>query len=282
MTEEAGGAVRPLVTGRTGALGELVIPVPDGPVICGAQAVDATFAGVVPHTGWTVRAASVRGPDHAQCGEDSQDVFGLRWSARRGSLLVALADGLGSLPESGAVARRAVEAGLDALDTGEAAPDTNVYDAVAASRHDVEKYVAQRRLAGATTLLLAELVVGARAPSLHCALVGDCAVWAIDGLGWRTWISRAGGSRATATLSRGYKRERLRGELPHPGVLVIASDGFATALGDGTSVLATELRTRWATPPSPVEFLNQVSFEDEYFVDDRTVVAVWPTRMEGP
>jgi hypothetical protein len=58
-------------------------------------------------------------------------------------------------------------------------------------------------------------------------------------------------------------------------VVVLASDGFAGALGGDGSPLARELADRWRKPPGPLEYLAHVSFIDEYWTDDRAAVAVW-------
>ncbi len=269
--------VRPLIVGPTAALANVIVPVPESLVVCGAQAVDATFAGVVPETRWAVRAATVRGPDRAQCGENSQDVFGVRWSRRRGSLLVAVADGLGSMPGSGPVARRAVRVGLTELDHGDRRPEENIAAAFTTAAADL----AGRDVDGDTTLVLAELVPEDAGCRLYCTAIGDSSVWTVNESGWRPWIHSGTMQRATTTLRTPDAHQRLGGTIPDDAVLVFATDGFGNALGNGHSELAAELYQCWSTPPSPVEFLNQVSFLDQSFVDDRTVVVVWPDPEAG-
>jgi hypothetical protein len=58
-------------------------------------------------------------------------------------------------------------------------------------------------------------------------------------------------------------------------VLTLATDGFALALDTGESALARELAERWRSAPDPKEFMNLVDFKDQYFLDDRGVVAIW-------
>jgi hypothetical protein len=236
---------------------------------------------VVPGAGWTVRAATLRGLDHAQQGQPSQDAFGVAWSPARGSLLLAIADGLGSLPRSGTLARHAVRIGLDALRGGPTRGQRNVSEAIRHTATDTARYAVERGIDGATTLLLAELYPHPNGVEVHAASVGDGELWVATRTQWRPKLHDAKADRSTRVLTANAQPLLWAGLLRPGMVLLAATDGFAGALGDGDTPLATRLLSRWAGPPSQVEFLNHVSFFDGYSVDDRTVVTVWPDPFGG-
>ncbi|GAA2682993.1 protein phosphatase 2C domain-containing protein [Actinoplanes palleronii] len=62
-----------------------------------------------------------------------------------------------------------------------------------------------------------------------------------------------------------------------PGqVLLVMTDGLGDPFGSGAGSVADFLRTRWAAPPDPLAFAQQVAFLRKSFTDDRTAVVLWP------
>jgi hypothetical protein len=63
-------------------------------------------------------------------------------------------------------------------------------------------------------------------------------------------------------------------------VLVLASDGFTTPLGDGSGPLGNDLAARWKVGARELlPFLVDLSFNAYH--DDKTVVALWNPAMES-
>jgi len=222
-----------------------------------------------------IRAATVRGVAHAFDGTPAQDACGITWNQERQSLIAAVADGLGSKPDSGDVAHHAV-AGV--LREGQRLATGKDFAAILepAAGH-VRRFVEKNQFSGATTLVLSEIRPTPDGAEVTVSAVGDSEAWFLhDG----TWTvlhheRRSDGENVTRHLPSQARGRARRVRVPHGSVVVLASDGFASALGMDGSPLGRELAARWRQPPPPVEFLAQVGFEDEYFTDDRTAVAVW-------
>jgi serine/threonine protein phosphatase PrpC len=65
--------------------------------------------------------------------------------------------------------------------------------------------------------------------------------------------------------------------LVKPGeVLLLGTDGFGEPLGSGDGDLGLLFKAVLETIPSTVNFANALDFTRKYFVDDRTLVAIWP------
>ncbi|GAA4443777.1 protein phosphatase 2C domain-containing protein [Phytohabitans houttuyneae] len=224
---------------------------------------------------FVVRAAAMRGASHAFDGVPGDDAAGVVWNQRRESLLVAVADGLGSMVDSGYVARWVVG---HAMDQGERLdPGDDVEHMLDRVTGQLADHMVAQDVDGATTLVLAEVRPAAGGAVVTTWGVGDSEAWVLHGGGWHALHHERRGDAENVT--RQLPRHRLkRGRpqrLPAGAVLVLASDGFAGALGGDGSPLARELAGRWKAPPSPVEYLAQVDFVDDYWTDDRAVVAVW-------
>src|SRR5438067_759195 len=84
------------------------------PVVAYGPWFDTIFQGAQPagQIRLVVRAATLRGRMHAHKGHPAQDAVGVVWNGRRQALFTVAADGLGSLPDSGEVAREAVDRAL--------------------------------------------------------------------------------------------------------------------------------------------------------------------------
>ncbi|MET7397559.1 protein phosphatase 2C domain-containing protein [Dactylosporangium sp. NPDC005572] len=226
-------------------------------------------------TRFVIRAATVRGKAHAYDREPGQDAVGVGWSAARGALLLVAADGLGSLRDSGTVAQTAAELALDhGARIGPGDPLTEIFRRVSAGLY---REIDRGGLEGATTLVLAEL-----RPTRDGVLVTTCGVGDSE-----AWVMRPGKWKALHH-ERVRDSENITRHLPkhqpteghdlvvrRGTVVIVGSDGFAGALGGEGSPLSRELDKHWPDPPSAVDFLAQVGFQDDYFNDDRSAVAVW-------
>ena len=67
-------------------------------------------------------------------------------------------------------------------------------------------------------------------------------------------------------------------------VLLIGTDGIGDPLGTGDGGVGNLLRgvLTGPGPPSLIEFAHAVDFSRETFDDDRTLVAIWPTKPAPP
>ncbi len=63
-------------------------------------------------------------------------------------------------------------------------------------------------------------------------------------------------------------------------VLLIGTDGFGDPLGDGDGMIGRLFTSYLVTPPPPKEFAHVLDFSRETFVDDRTLIAIWPGSAE--
>jgi hypothetical protein len=240
--------------------------------IIGAQDTAGYFGGGVPHTPIEVRAAGLPGNTHLVQRAAGQDAVGMAWSEQRGVLYLAVADGVSSRPESGHAALGAVFAAL--RDLGSDTTATSLDRAVERARDAVIASNTRSELDGATTLVLAEVTPTAAGVQLQLATIGDSEVWTLHSGRWTPLARNRQGNR-TASLPADQPTKLPTTELPRGTVLVLATDGFATALGDGNSALAAELARRWITAPALLEFVNHVDFRDLGYRDDRAVAAVW-------
>lgn len=262
--------VIPLVVGATAETERVRLPLPRL-VVAGARLESCFFGGRVPTTGWEVRGTSLRGFSHAEVEESGQDAMGTRWTPGRSGLLLAVADGVGSKHDSAQAATWAVELALQLAEERPTAPlDEHVIVVARELRRQLDKH----QLSGATTLILAELTEADQGETqLRMAAVGDSEAWVLAESGWRALYHCRANNR-TEALPRRPEATYQTIILPRGLVLVLATDGFAKALAK-RSPLAVELRTRWANPPSEISFVNDVAFQDEHHLDDRTALAVW-------
>ncbi|WP_433360116.1 protein phosphatase 2C domain-containing protein [Actinoplanes sp. CA-142083] len=220
-----------------------------------------------------VRAATLRGLSHRYDGTPGQDVLGVVWNPRRMSLFAVVADGLGSLPESGEAARFAVQA---ALRTARRLPDrANPAIILGEAGEAVRQYNGHGEMKGTATMVVAEIRRTRSEAHVTTWGVGDSEAWLLRGGRWGALHHerRAGRENVTRHLPHD-ESSRTERRVPAGTVVLLATDGFASALGSG-SPLGAELAESWQRPPAPLDFLAQVDFEDDHFTDDRAAVAVW-------
>jgi hypothetical protein len=222
-----------------------------------------------------IRAATVRGLAHAFAGTEAQDALGLVWNRDRGALLAVVADGLGSLPDSGRVAHRTVRRVLQIGQGMRSGDDFRQLPRRVAI--DVRDYIQRQDLRGATTAVLCEIRPVAGGAEVTTLAVGDSEAWFLHDGSWNVIYHerRTDGENITRHLPDQLPDRPCRTRVPHGSVLLLATDGLASALGVDGTPLGHELAARWRRPPAGPEFLSHVDFEDKYFSDDRAAVAVW-------
>ncbi|MFJ3301681.1 protein phosphatase 2C domain-containing protein [Streptomyces sp. NPDC086549] len=243
----------------------------------------------------TVRAASLVGPGH-RCAEPAtarQDAYRIARDVRGDHLLLAVADGVSSsaYAELGA----AVAAGtavnvlrrrLDEPDGAARLSATELFaETATAMRHEAKR----RGLdpSDVCAVLFTAVIPARPAPAsgertLWAAWLGDASLWLLDE---NRWVYTAGDRKGA---SAGYDSNAVTHTLPadphavrearlavRPGdVVSLVSDG----VGDGLATieeLNAYLADRWQLPLPIASYLNDVGFDAERFLDDRTSVTVW-------
>jgi len=231
------------------------------------------YCGPEADTGLAVRAATVRGLRHRYDGTPGQDALGMVWNSRRSSLFVVVADGLGSLRDSGEAARRAVAAALHTATQLDGHRDP-VFLLQAAGRA-VDDFNAQGEGKGTSTMVVAEIAATGAGADVSIWGIGDSEAWLLRGDRWTPLHHERGPRRENVTRHLPSDEAKRSGRQVNPGsVVLLATDGFAGALGPG-SPLGADLAEQWDRPPAPLDFLRQVDFADDQFTDDRAAVAVW-------
>jgi serine/threonine protein phosphatase PrpC len=220
---------------------------------------------------WAVRAASVAGVRHRLSAQPVQDSFAWAHDAHR--LVVAVADGLGGVPDSTGTSGRAAGAAVEAV-IGAAGPMAAQIDA------GLEAANAASRGGGATTLTLALLTPDGPA---WLARVGDSSAFVIgaEGGAWREVFSAPADDTvgtATAALPAEFvDAERTTANLAVDAVLVLVTDGVADPWRDGPTTVAPALSAALARHPGPLELAQLADFSRQGCHDDRTILAVWRT-----
>lgn len=227
-------------------------------------------------TGWcTLRAASVVGVRHRLAGLGSDDSFA--WARSEQRLVVAVGDGLGSIPGSAGASRRAAGAAVAAAlgQTGE--------DLAEAAGSGVAAANAAAQGGGATTLVVAVID-----PSGEVALarVGDSTAFAVKAGGsWVELFDPPDPDRATAVTpalpAAVTAVEAVSAGIWDGSVLVLATDGVADPWRDGPTTAAPSLAETVLSRPSAVELLAVTDFSRHGCHDDRTLVCVWSRSTSG-
>jgi serine/threonine protein phosphatase PrpC len=234
-----------------------------------------------------VRAVSFRGTAHDLFGEPRQDSFA--FAASDDWVVLIVSDGIGSCKHSHHGASASVNAIAAAVVSSEIDPDDG--DQVLATAADAARDAAQaldvpsKSVSATLTVAAVERTPhpdGSRHAIIHA--VGDSPALRLDPetAAWtyltpiddgpsnvvRSWVP----DRAAEFTSFGVT-------IPAGSVLVLASDGFTTPLGDGSGPLGTDLAARWAAGPRELlPFLVDLSFNAYH--DDKTVVAMWNPPTE--
>jgi hypothetical protein len=255
----------------------------------------------------TVRAASVRGAGHRYDGTARQDDFCLGTAGPDDGWLVAVvADGVSAGPRSHIAARVAVRLGVqlvsECLEGGP--PSSIVWDELVGTiaghvllqaRKDggdpeLDAHAASRIMA--TTLAIVIMPLAADGDGRRACTVlpiGDTSVWILRAGGrWEsvTAIKNAGEEVASSAV---FALPLLPidalvpiGATLEPGdAIFVVTDGVGDPLGDGDGEVGRALAQAWADPPNRYEFAAQVDFGRRSHTDDRTVIALWPDRVDA-
>lgn len=248
--------------------------------------------------GLIVRAASIRGRSHRFESTLRQDSFHLGFDQESRYLLIAVADGVGSLPLSHLAACAAVRSGVErlkeAIEMGELMSiDWNsIFNGVNedVTKRSLDEAHSDHRPESkqmATTLALAAVDSkcndsGGRRYAV--ASIGDTSAWLLKHDGKWESLSRIKGEGDAifeSSVAALPSECAFGGIVPMEGcmeindVLFIMTDGVGDALGDGEGIVGTSLAKHWASPPSSYSFAHQVDFARRSHTDDRTVVGVW-------
>jgi serine/threonine protein phosphatase PrpC len=227
----------------------------------------------------TVRAASVVGARHRLAGQASDDSYA--WALTDGRLIVAVADGVGSVAGAGAAAARAAESAVTAP-AGEAVELTAAGSATgvgpAADVLQMAIAAANRAIVeGATTLVVA---VVERDGHVALARVGDSTAFVVADDAAVELFPAPDPDRAdtaTAALPAEDPEPEMAGtELVAGAALILVTDGVAEPWRDGPTTVAPALIEGLRRPAPPIQLLALADFERQGCHDDRTLVAVWP------
>lgn len=247
-----------------------------------------------------VRACASRGMSHRLAGTPRQDAFAV--NASDGWVVVAVADGVSSGAHSHVAAETAARAAarLVIARLGQGEPDWVAMCGRISRRLideaqyrqlvslpddvDVETQIRTVRNVMSTTLVVAAV---RRQPEADGSFAGLLAVLAGDSgaylLGDGRLTSLAGGKVGDATITS-TSVDPLPGsaapvavpfELGAAQALIVTSDGLGDPVGSGDTEVGRHLARRWASPPGPAEFLNDVNLLRRTFDDDRTAVGLW-------
>ncbi len=259
------------------------------PAVSGIAADEAVLGDL------SIRAASLVGPGH-RCEEPAtarQDAYRVARDTMGDHLLLAVADGVSSSThaELGAAvaAGTVVHALRRRLDEPEGAARLSAAELFEEAATAMSREASQRglNLTDVCAVLLAAVIpTRSDAPSgertMWAAWLGDASLWSLDAERWRY----AAGDRKKTTS--GYDTNAVLHTLPTepqavretrlallPGdVVTLVSDG----VGDGLATIAelnAYLADHWRWPPPIASYINDVGFDAERFLDDRTSVTVW-------
>lgn len=228
------------------------------------------------------RGVSFLGTLHELYGNPRQDSFAMASNAKY--LIAVVGDGIGSCPHSqhgsaAAAQAVAVAAGGGSVDVEDAAA---VLAVAAAAAVDAAAVLGVTARSVSTTLTVAlveraEQGGGGRRVLLHA--VGDSpALLLVPATA--EWNYLTPEDRGPSNVVRGWVPGRTAEPfsagfvLPTRAVLVLASDGFTTPLGNGVGPLGASLAERWGRAPRELmDFIMDLSFKAYH--DDKTVVAIW-------
>jgi serine/threonine protein phosphatase PrpC len=255
----------------------------------------------------TLRGASIRGNSHRWEKIPRQDSFATAFVPHKNWVVVAVADGVSAAPQSHIGAAIAVDSAISYFVNTPTADverlDWRQACEVVARRltlkitslrdhpigldkiGDTESDVAGAALTYlATTLVCAVITPNQHAGGLVARViaVGDSGVWLLSGAKFH---AAAGGKEDGSGITSNDVAP-----LPYvppdlapvkvavkPGeVLLLGTDGFGEPLGSGDGELGRLFRSALEPVPTALRFANTLDFTRKYFVDDRTLVAVWP------
>jgi hypothetical protein len=209
----------------------------------------------------------VAGVRHRLAGLRSDDSFA--WARSGARVVVAVADGLGSVAGSAETSRRCSQAAvLAALD---------VDDPADAARAGV---VAANQAAGADGASTLVVAVVEQDGKVALARVGDSSAFVIEpGPDWAELFPGPDPDRpGTATPALPDPDpliETACAQLGEATVLVLATDGVADPWRDGPTTVAPSLAEAILDRPSALDLLAVTDFSRQGCHDDRTLLCIW-------
>jgi Protein phosphatase 2C len=256
-------------------------PTMNGDVECGEADTDFLSA----------RAASLRGISHRLDGKPRQDSYSLSVHRGTGAVVAVVGDGVSQASASDLGSRLAVMLMAEAIHASLDRDPSISAQAIAAKLMSVSKAVMARAdsfLPGVEGAALASTLVAVidDGHRLRVVQVGDSPVWKL-GHDDR-WVNLIAGpvegavrDNRTACLPL-HPDQAVTCDIKRPdGVIVVMSDGVSDPLGSGNSGTGRYLAERLKSPPDPLRFALDLSFEARGFSDDRTAIAIWATEKKG-
>jgi hypothetical protein len=235
-----------------------------------------------------LRAASVRGLSHQHDGSPRQDSYAI--ISTPSSIVVAVADGVGSAPYSHLGSRVAADTAAAVAATG-AGAEAVVVAAIAAISEQARR-LDRDPAALATTLLVLEADIGVAAEPWPVRVTewGDtrASVYLPGSVvdGHPDWRRVCPGRDDVAANVRALPLHRVPttwgSTVWFPGeVLMAATDGIDSVL-DPTNVIGHGLALAWLEQPTMWQFIADVAFESAGARDDRTAVCLFRQGTPTP
>lgn len=233
----------------------------------------------------TALACAARGSKHRFEGTARQDAAIAR-AATGTWAIAAVADGVGSVPESQKASMAAVRwlaaAVSRRLEAG-GAGETEPHKLVAAAFSDVNNGLLKLR--GPKTTLTAAAVAAAPGPDggypSWGASVGDSPVYVLHD-GGLTEVFPLEREDEFGTFTAAMPTPDLMGHLRFksapicPGqALALVSDGLGDLLGARSEEPQRYFAANWSAPPAPAEFMRHVQIRSRGFDDDRSAAVLW-------
>ncbi|MDR1089051.1 MAG: protein phosphatase 2C domain-containing protein [Coriobacteriales bacterium] len=255
----------------------------------------------------TLRGASVRGGSHRWEHTPRQDSFAAAFLPDKNWVVVAVADGVSGAPQSHIGATVAVNSAISyfantkttrmeridwkqvceaiARDLNQTSASLKDYEHLLGTMGETKHDIARAALHYlATTLVCAVITESQRGDGLlaHVITVGDSGVWLLSE---GSYDAVAGGKDESSEITSNdvaplpYVPETVKPieiSVGPKDVLLFGTDGFGEPLGSGDGDLGLLFKAVLESVPSTLSFANALDFTRKYFVDDRTLVAVWP------
>ena len=248
---------------------------------------------------WWLAAGSLAGGGHLHRGQSGQDSYSFALTSDGAGLVVAVADGLGSRPETAQLGAL-VAARLLCHELAQHSTDM-LFDVSSGSVHGAVHTVNRQltevcqRLDGrlsaqelATTVAACITAGDPGDPRRLFVRVGDCAAFMLRGDGFVPVFDRDGGPTNVVTAALPTDG----GELPDgsvqtarvdegAGAVVLTTDGVCEDIYDSPTVRAW-LASRWSRPCEVMAFVDALRYRRQGSHDDRTALVVWPPQPASP
>ncbi|MFC4065086.1 protein phosphatase 2C domain-containing protein [Actinoplanes subglobosus] len=253
-----------------------------------------------PH--FTIRVASARGYAHRYTGDPRQDDVAVAWHRPTGAVLFAVADGVGNAPLSHIGATSACRAAIGYMTAGLNSPEEAVdwsellqsaawqvceQARISLGLSRIDKAAAEEQMA--TTLVAGCVMPEADGAKVTFVQAGDSSAWMLNPRERRyrclapTKYRRGEEvvSNAVVALPRVPSNSVRSGSVLPGEILLVGTDGFGDALGDGENAVGDHFVRTLSEVPPVLKFANDLDFSFETWDDDRTLFALWPHHPAG-